>query len=158
MTARAGRLRPLDGALAGLAGGVAFAAVMHADLALTGNRVNDFRLLGQFGPLAARWRLTGPLAHAVNSAALGVCYGVLEPRLPGPGWLRGLLFALGENAALWPLVLLIDRHHPAVRRGELASYYRPSAFGWESLRHAAYGLVLGATFARMARHSSANRD
>lgn len=158
MTTRTARPRLRDGALAGLAGGAAFAAVMHADLALTGNGVDDFRLLGQFGPWAARWRVTGPLAHAANSALLGACYAALEPRLPGPGWLRGLLFAVGENTASWPLVLLIDRRHPAVARGDLAPYNRPAAFGWETLRHAAYGLVLGAIFARIIRASAANRD
>jgi hypothetical protein len=139
------------GAVAGLLGGLAFAGVMEADLALTGNGVDDFRLLGQLGPAARWWRFTGPAAHAVNSAALGAIYARVEGRLPGPPWARGLLFASAENAALWPLVLLVDRLHPAVQRGELASFARWPAFGWEALRHAAYGLALGSAYARLSR-------
>jgi hypothetical protein len=127
---------------------------MEADLALSHNRLDDFRLLAQWGPLRAHWRLLGPLAHLVNSAALGGLYAGLEPRLKGPGWARGIAFALAENALLWPLVALIDRVHPAVACRELASFNRPAAFAWESLRHAAYGAVLGQSFARSQRRAA----
>jgi hypothetical protein len=136
------------GAAAGVLAGVAFAAVMQADLAVSDNRLDDFRLLAQWGPTATRWRLVGPLAHLVNSATLGGVYALVEPYLAGPGWARGLTFALTENTLLWPLVLVIDRHHPAIARGELASFSHPAAFGWETLRHAAYGVVLGLSFER----------
>jgi hypothetical protein len=126
---------------------------MHADLAVSGNRLDDFRLLAQWGPFQARWQLLGPLAHLVNSATLGGLYALLEPSLRGPGWARGLTFALTENTLLWPLVLVIDRQHPAVARGELATFARPAAFGWETLRHAAYGVVLGLIFDRTRRQA-----
>ena len=145
MLTRADMPRALDrvrvGAGAGLVAGVAFAAVMQADLALSGNRLDDFRLLAQWGPFQRRWKVLGPMAHLVNSASLGGLYGLLEPSLVGRGWARGLTFALTENTLLWPLVLVIDRHHPA-------------AFGWETARHAAYGVVLGLIFDRTTRQKA----
>lgn len=153
MASRSGiaRIPVWSGALSGVAGGLAFAATMCADLALTGNRVNDFRLLAQFGPFANRWRLTGPAIHLANSAALGGVYAAVEPWLAGPGWARGMLFASVENALLWPLVLLVDRFHPATTSGDLPTYNRWPAFGWEALRHVVYGVVLGAAFERQTR-------
>ena len=150
--------RVRGGAVAGLVAGAAFAAVMELDLALTGNRLDDFRLLAQLGPLKDHWRISGPVAHVANSALLGAIYATVEPRLTGPGWARGLKFALAENTLLWPLVLLIDRAHPAVASGELATFNRPAAYGWETLRHATYGLVLGVCFERSCRHSATSHD
>ena len=51
--------------------------------------------------------------------------------------------AQAENLALWPLILLIDRVHPAIRRGALAPLNRPAYFAQAVLRHAALGVVLG---------------
>jgi hypothetical protein len=157
MNVGAGRHSTLErvraGVSAGLVAGVAFAAVMEADLTLSGNRLDDFRLLAQWGPAQDRWWVLGPLAHEVNSAALGGLYALLQPKLVGPSWARGLMFAVGENTLLWPLVLLIDRRHPAVADGDLATFARPAAFGWETLRHAAYGVVLGLIFDRTRRQA-----
>jgi hypothetical protein len=141
------------GALAGLLAGAAFAMAMEVDLALTDNGVNDFRLLGQYGPLAQHWRYTGPVTHAFNSALLGAVYASIEPSLHGPEWARGMTFALAEHMLLWPLVVLIDGVHPAIARGELARFNSVSAFGWETLRHAAYGLVLGLAYPRIRRQA-----
>jgi hypothetical protein len=139
------------GATAGLFAGTAFAAVMLADIRLSGHRVNDFQLLGGIGPPRQRWRITGPLMHWTNSAVLGVVYTVAEPHIPGPGWLRGTTFALVENTLLWPIVLLLDRVHPAVQSGEMPTFNRPWPFIAENLRHIAYGAVLGSVYARLKR-------
>ena len=68
----------------------------------------------------------------------------VAPRLPGPYWLRGVAMAQAENLTLWPLVLLIDRSHPAVKSGDLAHMSRPIYFGQAVWRHLALGAVLGA--------------
>jgi hypothetical protein len=141
------------GALAGLGGGAAFAATMLLDMRVSGERVNDFHLLGGLGPAPQLWKVTGPLMHAVNSATLGVVYAACEPHLRGPGWMRGVTFALAENTLLWPIVLLLDRVHPAVQSGELPTFNRRWPFIAENLRHLAYGLILGAIFARSRRHN-----
>lgn len=141
------------GVIAGLAGGVAFAAFMKADMAITGERVDDFQLLAGYGPFRDHWAIPGAIIHMTNSAALGATYSTVEPSLPGPGWLRGLLFALIENTLLYPFVALLDRIHPAIRSGDLPRYSRPWSFTAETLRHVAYGLVLGYVFERILRRS-----
>lgn len=150
--------RQRDGATAGIGAGVVFAVVMLADLAVTRSRINDFRLIGGIGPLARFWKVTGPLIHAANSAVVGITYGTVEPRLPGPGWLRGLLFTLTENMLLWPIVVLLDRTHPAIRAGELPRFNTRMGFAVEMLRHAAYGVALGILFERSQRVTERHTD
>jgi hypothetical protein len=145
--------RMLAGMISGCAGGVAFAVTMLLDMSISRKRVNDFQMLAGFGPAAHLWKFTGPLIHMFNSATLGTVYAVSEPHLRGPGWLRGATFALIENTLLWPLVMLIDRIHPAIRSGELPSFNRPWPFVAENLRHLAYGLVLGTIFDRIVRRT-----
>ena len=137
--------------LAGLAGGAAFAAVMHADMAVSGRRVDDFQLLAGFGPTRDRWRVVGPVIHAVNSVTLGALYAVVSDHLPGSGWRTGLGFALVENTLLWPILIVLDRVHPAIKAGELPVYNRPWPFLVENLRHAAFGIVLGSVYERLTR-------
>lgn len=141
------------GMLAGLAGGAAFAAVMKLDIAISGQPVDDFKLIGGFGPTRDRWRASGPMIHAVNSVALGALYALVVDHLRGPGWLRGLTFALIENTLLWPVIIVLDSVHPAIRAGELPPFHRPWPFVAENLRHAAYGLVLGALYERLGRNA-----
>ncbi len=146
---RLNRRRIIAGMLAGLAGGAAFAAVMKLDMALSGRRVDDFRLLADFGPTRNRWNVVGPIVHAVNSVTLGGVYAVVADRIPGSGWQKGLTFALMENTLLWPIIVFLDRVHPAIRSGELPLYNRPWPFLVENLRHAAYGIMLGTVYGRL---------
>jgi hypothetical protein len=146
--------RLTTGAAAGFVAAAAFAAWMKLDMRVTGKRLDDFQLLGGIGPLSEHWPVTGAAIHHVNGALLGAGYTTLEPVLPGPGWFRGLLFALTENAVLWPIILVLDRVHPAIRSGELPSYNRPMPFLVETLRHVVYGAVLGYVFERLNRRTS----
>lgn len=132
-----------NGAIAGLAGGAAMAANILIDLRLTGGVANDFRLLGQLGPLRRHWRITGPLIHMGNAVALGALYSVVEPHLRGNGGVRGASFGMIENTVLWPLVLLLDRIHPAIQDGDLSHYGAPFPFTVEVIRHLSYGVALG---------------
>ncbi|HET9016822.1 MAG TPA: DUF6789 family protein [Thermomicrobiaceae bacterium] len=142
---------PWRGAAAGLVAGVAFLAAMALDMRATGEPTNDLRMLAGLAPRGDRhWRWLGTAIHFANSAAVGVAFLQVRGRLPGPGWLRGLLFIQGENLALWPLVAAIDRVHPAIRAGRLPRFNRPLPFAQEVLRHAAFGLVLGAVADRLA--------
>jgi len=148
--------RIANGALAGLAGGAAFAAVMKADMALSGRRVDDFQLLAGFGPTRNRWRVVGPIVHTLNSATVGSLYAMVADHIPGPGWRRGLTFAMIENTTLWPVLIVLDRVHPAIQSGELPVYNRPWPFFVENLRHIAFGLVLGVAFERLSRNDRAD--
>ena len=151
------RLRRADlraATLAGAAAALAYAAAMEADLRLTGNRVDDFALLGRpFVPgrrdLA---RPVGAAVHLANAVTLALIYAVAaHDRLPGPPWLRGVLYANLENVVLYPLTAAADRIHPGVRDGQIDRYWTWPAF-WQSVpRHVAYGAVLGAVYTRLRR-------
>lgn len=135
------------GAIAGLAGALAYLVAMGIDIAITRTRTNDLRLLAGLVPRGGRyWPVLGSLIHFVNGAALGVVYARVEQRVPGRGWLRGLVFAMIENVLLWPAMMFLDRVHPDIKNGSLPVYNRPVPFLQEVLRHAAYGAVLGAVF------------
>lgn len=139
-----------DGARAGLIGALAFLLAMGLDLLLLRRRTNDLRLLAGLVPGGRRhWPWLGTLLHCANGAALGILYGRLVHRIPGPGWLRGLVFALAENAILWPVIVLLDRIHPEIRAGRLEPFNRPVPFLQEVWRHVAYGLALGWTYDRL---------
>ena len=132
--------------LAGLAGGIAYLAAQEIDRRVVNPRSNDLVLLG--GLVTKReaiWRPLGLVLHLLASASFGLTFDqVVAPRLPGPYWLRGVIMAQVENATLWPLLLLIDRSHVAVERGELARMNRPVYFAQAVWRHLALGAVLGA--------------
>lgn len=108
-------------------------------------RFNDFTLLGR--PFSTRrrvWLLVGAALHLLNGSAVGVIFASVCQFFPGPGWLRGLLFAQLENLLLWPLMPLVDRYHPGRWEGELAPAWSRRSFAVAVLRHLAYGLILGA--------------
>ncbi|MFT4036728.1 MAG: hypothetical protein QM692_01005 [Thermomicrobiales bacterium] len=141
----------LAATVAGLAAGVAFLAVLEADLRLTGRNVDDLIILGR--PMVkdpAYARRAGVVIHLANSVALAQLYRLAEPHLPGAPWLKGVIFANVENLILYPFTALEDLH-PAVRDGQVDRYYNWPAF-WQSVpRHIAYGAVLGAAYARLRR-------
>jgi hypothetical protein len=113
--------------VSGLAAGAAFVAVLEADLRLTGRNVDDLMILGRpFTEDPTKARAVGMAIHVVNSLALASLYATLEGRLPGPGWVKGVIFANVENVILyWP------------------------AF-WQSVpRHIAFGVVLGVLYDRL---------
>lgn len=129
--------------VSGLAAGAAFAVVLEADLRITGRNVDDLLVLGRpFVADAKNARAVGGAIHALNSVALASLYAVLERRVPGPPWLKGVVFATVENLILYPVTIFEDSH-PAIRDGQVDRYFNWPAF-WQSVpRHIAYGVVLG---------------
>ena len=73
-------------------------------------------------------------------------------RLPGPPWLRGVLFTMIENALLWGAIPLFDRFHPSIRAGQLPKMNRPIPFLQQVLRHIAYGAALGIVYEWRTKH------
>ena len=136
-------------AVSGLAAGAAFVAVLEADLRLTGRHVDDLMVLGRpFVADPTKARAVGGAIHAVNSLALAGVYAMLERHLPGPVWLKGVVFANVENVILYPITWFEDIH-PAIRTGEVDRYYTWPAF-WQSIpRHIAFGAVLGVVYHRV---------
>lgn len=143
--------------VAGLVAGGAFWLVLEADLRLTGNNVDDLLVLGRpFAREPSRARWIGAAIHLGNSIALAQVYRLVEQRLPGAPWLKGVVFANVENLLLYPVTIL-EGMHPAVRDGQVDRYFTWPAF-WQSVpRHVAYGAVLGALYARLARHDADHR-
>lgn len=131
-------------ALSGMLGSVAFSLEMWLDLRLVRYRFDDFTLLGRpFSSDARLWCPLGAGLHLLNGAVFGMAYARVRRFLPGPGWLRGVLYAEGLNLLLWPLMLLVDRYHPARRTGVLAPAWSLANYAVNVLRHLAYGAVLG---------------
>jgi hypothetical protein len=136
-------------AVSGLAAGAAFVAVLEADLRLTGRNVDDLMILGRpFSEDPNKARAVGGAIHAVNSLAMASLYAMLDRRLPGPAWLKGILFANVENVILYPITWFEDIH-PAIRDGQVDRYFNWPAF-WQSVpRHFAFGAVLGVLYQRL---------
>ena len=134
--------------VAGLLSGGAFLAEQLVDQAIWPDGYSDMKLLGM--AVTRRrphyWFVAVPW-HLLNSIAFAFVYArIAGPRLPGPGWLRGLLMGLIENNVLWfTLLSLGNRLHPAVRDGSMPPI-RLLGVDWlvGNLRHIALGLVLGA--------------
>jgi hypothetical protein len=136
--------RSAAGIVAGLIAGAAFLFAMAFDMALFRNKTNDLRLLSGMVPGGRRlWPVLGTAIHMFNGAALGAVYAHIEHRVPGPGWLKGTLFGLAENMALWPIITVLDRIHPEIKRGTLEPFNRAVPFLQEVFRHVVYGAVLG---------------
>lgn len=131
---------------AGVAAAVAYLGAQEIDRRLAEPRSNDLVLLG--GLVSERplvWRPLGLVLHLLAGGVFGVLFeAVVAPRVPGPYWLRGVTMAQLENLTLFPLLLPIDRTHPAVASGDLAPTFTVTYFGQAVWRHLALGAVLGA--------------
>src|SRR6185312_1575647 len=108
------------GALAGIIGALVMLVAMALDLALTHRKTNELRLLAGIVPGGRRaWPVVGTFMHVMNGAALGALFGRAHHGLPGPTWMRGVIFGLMENIILWPVIIVLDHIHPSIKRGEL---------------------------------------
>jgi hypothetical protein len=88
---------------------------------------SDIELVG-FGS-----RRLGFAVHAANGALFGLAFDEVRRRTSIDPRRLAVALALGEHAALWPVLLLIDR--------KVAT--SPRAFVQGTFRHALFGLILG---------------
>jgi hypothetical protein len=134
--------RTLNGALAGaLAAGV-WAAQQPLDKRVFGSDYDDAELLGKLVTKGPAWPAAGTAMHVANGAAFGAAYSVARPFIPAPPLAAGVLAALTEHFATWPLGVLVGRHHPARRDLEpLGGNTR--ALAQATWRHFLFGFVLG---------------
>lgn len=136
---------PARAGVVGAGAACVYLGVMYLDMAATGSPSDDLLMVGRV--LTANRtgaRLLGLVAHMGFGTAMGLAYGAFGRRtLPGPNWARGVLMLLAENALLWPLALLVDRYHPAMRSGELPRLNAPVPFAQQIARHVAFGAALG---------------
>lgn len=120
-----------------------WAAQQPVDKLVFGCRYDDVELLGR--ALVGdddRYYAPGLSLHLINGGLFGAVYALVAPSLPGPAWAKAPALALGENTALWPLVRVIDRVHPARTRLPALTGNR-RAFYQASWRHLLFGVVLG---------------
>lgn len=136
------RDRTLRGALAGAVAATVWAAQQPLDKRLFGVDYDDTELLGKFVTRGPAWPLVGAAMHVANGAAFGAAYAQFAPRMPLPAWSRGPVAALAENFALWPLVAVTDRLHPARSQMPKLGGNR-AALLQATWRHLLFGAVLG---------------
>jgi hypothetical protein len=134
--------RSVNGALAGaLAAGV-WAAQQPLDKRLFRSEYDDLELLGKLVTRDEAWPFVGLALHIQNGALFGAVYSQARPFLPGPPALRGVLAAMAENFALWPLGRVSDRAHPA--RGDMTRLAgNRRALAQATWRHLVFGVILG---------------
>jgi hypothetical protein len=131
------------GAAAGAVAALTWAAVEPLDARIFRCDYSDTALLGK--AVSRRyWRPIGLAMHAANGAVFGLAFAAVRRRTGTQPVPLALGMALAENAAFWPLCVLIDRYHPA--RGEpglppLGGNAR--AFAQACWRHALFGYLLG---------------
>jgi hypothetical protein len=132
----------LRGGVAGAVATVVMTLEQPLDKRLFDSEYDDVEILGKLVTRGDYWRPIGFALHVQNGALLGAAYARLKPSSPGSAVLRGLIAALIEHVAAWPLTVVFDRYHPA--REELPNLAtNPRAFGQATIRHALFGTVLG---------------
>jgi hypothetical protein len=126
---------------------VAYLAAQALDLRLFPTRTDDLAIHGRLLSADARWwRVSGAVLHCAFGAVVGAVYaGWPRRRLTAvvPPWAAGVVFLQAENTALYPLLLVLQRWHPAWRDGTLESYFRPIPYAQQVFRHLAFGAALG---------------
>lgn len=139
---------PARAAFAGAAASAAYALEMYLDIAATGSRFDDVQLVeSAIRGRPSRVPALGMAIHLLNGAALGEVYAaVAEPLLPGPDWIKGLIFGELFLLAAWPTVPLIDRFHPLIRSGKMPRLTQRITFLQNVARHTVFGLVLGLSY------------
>jgi hypothetical protein len=134
--------RSIGGAVAGGLAAAVWAAQQPLDKRVFESDYDDVELLGKLVTRSREWPAVGIALHVQNGALFGAVYSQVRPFMPGPPMAAGLLAGLAEHAALWPLVQLTDRYHPA-RKALTPLTGNRRAFAQAAWRHALFGLVLG---------------
>lgn len=130
-------------AAAGAAAAVAWGLLEPVDKRLFRYRYSDIALLGQAVTRGPAWRVVGYAIHAGNGAVFGLVWRELSRyRRVSP-----VTLALVEHAALFPLGIVVDRHHPARGTRDVPRIFTTRAFGQATVRHLLFGWLLG-RFAR----------
>ncbi|MFL5735206.1 MAG: hypothetical protein ACJ78Q_18775 [Chloroflexia bacterium] len=135
---------------AGFAGGTAYLASVWADNRLSSQHFDDLKLVGQvFTTRSPAWILQGLAAHFGFSVVVALLYAAWGARrLPGPSWMRGVLFLQLENAVLYPGAGLLMPVHAGVKSGQVPSLFERKVIQGQLVRHIAFGLVLGWMYGR----------
>ena len=138
---------PGQAAVAGAVATLVYSVSMEGDKFITGNRFSDVRFLE--GLLAGekrakRFYILAWIIHFLTGIALAEIYAAMVKRfLPGPNWLKGILFSEMFIISLWWLTPLADKHHPLIKSGDLPKLANWTSFLQNLTRHLVFGLTLG---------------
>lgn len=134
----------------GLVAGGAFLGAMWLDNKLSSWQFNDLKLVGQvFTTRSPVWQLQGLLGHFGFSVVMAFLYArYVRARLPGPGWLRGIIFLQLENGVLYPATIVADKVHAGIKSGQLPPMINMKTFKGQVVRHIAFGATLGLLLGR----------
>jgi hypothetical protein len=134
--------RTINGGLAGALAAAVWAVQQPIDKRLFGTDYDDVEILGKLVTRGPSWHPAGLALHMANGAAFGAGYSLARPFIPGPPAAAGVLAAMVENFASWPLTAVVDRHHPA--KGDLESLSgNGRALAQATWRHFLFGVVMG---------------
>lgn len=150
--------RAISGAIAGIVGGLAHAAINGIDRRVLTYNADDLLLLGGvFSDDTRVARIVGLGMHLNFAAIFGATYAiVLKPGNDNDAMKKGLGFALVEHVGLFPLGIMVDKYHPYVKSGECDPFFTWTSFVEASLRHIALGLGVGASYPTILRFVHAN--
>jgi hypothetical protein len=139
----------------------AYTVEMEADMAVTGNRFSDVLFIEGLLPVGAsaqrseaRFNPSRPssidrpalawLIHLLNGVLLAQLYAAVFKRfLPGPDWLKGVIFGEAFLISVWWLTPLADKYHPLIKSGALPRLANWTTFLQNIVRHFFFGLTLG---------------
>lgn len=126
-------------AVAGAAAATVWGLAERVDQALFRYDYSDVALLGKLVTRGPGWQVVGYTWHAANGALFGVAWFELSRVRPT----SPVAFALLEHVGLFPLALVVDRHHPARGTRGVPSIFTARAFAQATVRHALFGWLLG---------------
>jgi hypothetical protein len=143
------RARTLRGAVGGVVAAAVWAVQQPLDKQVFASRYDDIELVGRGLTRGEGWYSLGLAIHLLNGAVFGGVYANLAPDLPIPAALKGPAVAAAQHLAMWPLVAVTDRWHPARTELPVLSGSRRALLQglW---RHLLFGLVLGELERRLA--------
>jgi hypothetical protein len=131
-------------AAAGAAAATVWALAEPIDRRLLRYPYSDVALLGKAFTRGPGWRPLGLAIHAANGALAGLAFDAVDRRLGGDRRRNAVVLATVEHVALYPLGVLVDRHHPARGDPDIPPLARsPRAFAQATLRHLLFGVLLG---------------
>ena len=129
---------------AGSAAALVWGALEPLDRRLFRHDYSDIAVLGKAFTRGSGWRPLGFAIHAVNGAIFGAAYYEIAKRVSRDPRRLAVELALLEHVTLFSTGVLVDRHHPLRGEPGVATLFCPQAFAQATVRHALFGVVLGA--------------
>jgi hypothetical protein len=142
LSSRIDRTRTLRGAVCGAVAAAVWALQQPLDKLVFASCYDDVEVLGRLVTRGDGWYPAGLALHMQSGALFGATYANVAPLLPLPAAVRGPAVAVAEHLALWPLVGVTDRLHPARKQLPALAGNRRS-FAQATWRHLLFGIVLG---------------